>query len=217
MTLLLASLSPHVYTGHYMTTSTPEFTQSPLYNKAVDGVAEFAATIRQSSQDQVEYWRQLPLLGLLSWGNHGSYLPEDETLFEQGVLSVSTHDSPHRLLGTYVDCETGEILSIPDSFDDRQPASDKLVIQAWLSQHANKGFDAQHIASRFQARVAEQRPSNKTTLESHLQILTPKRLAVARKLGLRAVYQRDSSLQGTELDDQAHRMIAAVDPFYTFV
>jgi hypothetical protein len=188
-----------------------------FYDNAVAGAAEFAEVIRDSSRDQVGYWRQLPLLGLLRWGNVGVYSTEDVTLYEKGIISVDATNSSHRLFGTYVDCESGDILFVPDGhFAGRQPANDKLVIKAWLSQVANRGIDAREIVGSYKTDVAQQRkPKNKDMdLETHLGILTPRRLAIAKKLGLRATFRRDDLLRGAELDVDTRDAITSVDSFF---
>lgn len=164
----------------------------------------FADSIREIAASHVALWQRLPLLGLLAWGN-GGYSNQVQFLYQFGVWRVDDGKTVG-LFGTYVDCESGELVSLHGS--SRSPASNKDVIRSWFAGvPEGSTIDAPSIVSSFESEVAHPRPPYGQTLEE----ITQRRLELASRYSVRKSFSR-SVPENDALDGETTNLISAIDP-----
>lgn len=148
-------------------------------NNELSGVAQ---SVRVFSRSQVDTWRQLPYLALQADGNNG-YSSFNKKLYTYGMLQVA--GKSEGLYGTYVDCESGDILSLYGELDLERVATDVQVVQAWLPE--GDTFNAQKWLEKYRANAVE--PHSGLAARSE-QDVREWRHNLARELGLLSIFRR---------------------------
>jgi len=154
--------------------------------KITEKLSDTAESVRDYSRLQVGFWKMLPMLGLETQGR-GGYSDQARWLYEYGVYRVNSNDKASGMIGTYVDCESGEILRLGGALKLDSLATDEQVIEAWMSR-GGRTFDAESIVASYFDSVDRTGPET-TDGKTAAQAIEWRR-EIAGRLGLKAVYQR---------------------------
>lgn len=114
-----------------------------------NGIAELAERIRATTQEQVETWRLLPYLALRAEGI-SDFRDTAYHMYQYGMLRVGGGNAMG-LIGTFIDCESGDIRSLRGPSNLDIPATDLQVVEAWLPN--GDAFDAQQQLEEYQERA----------------------------------------------------------------
>lgn len=152
-------------------------------------LSDSAESIRDLSRLHVGLWRMLPMLGLEAQGR-GGFSVQNRLLYEYGVYRVNGNEKAEGMFGTYIDCESGEIVNLRGKLTLDDVATDERVIEAWLSR-GGRTFDAEGIVTSFINSVNSRGPE--TTDGKTAEQAIEWRQEIASKLGLKAIFQRQTN------------------------